>query len=66
MKVYLLTDEQVESLTSINTPEATFVPCDHGRGVCVGEHDFALPAFADHKSMVDGWGIPLTECNDVP
>ena len=61
MKGYLLSDDHVLQLTALNTQEATFIPCDYGMGVCVGEHDFDPAAFSAHKSLLDGFSLPLVD-----
>jgi len=61
MKLYLLTEQQINELNSLNTHNATFICCDHGLGSCVGETDFDDPAFANHKELLDSWNLPLEE-----
>ncbi len=61
MNVYLLNDEQISALVALNSQSAFLVVCDHGLGPCVGEHDFDPTAFADHKALLDTYGLSLTE-----
>jgi len=66
MKVYLLNQEQIDTLQAINTQDATCVVCDHGAGACVGEHDFDSPEFEAHKRALTAMGIALTEIANPP
>ena len=59
MNIYLLTEQQSADLQALNTNNAQFVPCDHGSGLCVGEHDFDDPAFSEHKALLDSWSLTI-------
>lgn len=61
MKVYLLNEQQINELNSLNTDNATFICCDHGLGPCVGETDFFDPVFISHKQLLDSWNLSLEE-----
>lgn len=65
MNVYLLSDKQARDLQALNTAVATFVPCDHGMGVCVGVSDFDGVVFSDHKSLLNSWKLKSVVCDNA-
>jgi len=60
MNIYLLSEDQVAQLRSLNTDNIQFIPCDHGSGLCVGATDLDAPEFSDHKALLDSWGLSIT------
>jgi len=61
MKIYLLTNEQVNELNALNSENATFVCCDHGLGPCVAKNDFDDAVFINHKNLLGSWNLTLEE-----
>jgi hypothetical protein len=65
MKGYLLTSEQAESLKSLNTNFATFIPCDYGCGISVGLYDFNSSDFSAHKKMLESYNLSVVDIKDT-
>lgn len=59
--IYVLSDEQVKQLQSLNTSQVLFVACDYGKGPSVGVTDLDEPVFQKHKDMLESFGLVSEE-----
>ena len=62
MAYYVLTLEQVNQLESLNRNNICFCATGHPeRDFIVGDRDLDAPEFAEHKALLDSFGIELVE-----